>query len=55
VVEGSGPSLGDVVELVVGYCGGAVNSHDAYVVVEDGVAVDVWPIVGRGPGRVPSR
>jgi D-serine deaminase-like pyridoxal phosphate-dependent protein len=53
VVEGAGPALGDVVELVVGYCGGAVNAHDAYVVVADGVAVDVWPIVGRGPGRVP--
>jgi D-serine deaminase-like pyridoxal phosphate-dependent protein len=55
VLTGAGPGLGDVVELVVGYCGGAVNSHDAYVVVEDGVAVDVWPIVGRGPGFVPAR
>jgi D-serine deaminase-like pyridoxal phosphate-dependent protein len=52
-VDGPGPDLGDVVELVVGYCGGAVNAHDAYVVVEDGVAIGVWPIVGRGPGRVP--
>ena len=53
VVDGAGADLGDVVELVVGYCGGAVNAHDAYVVVADGVAVDVWPIVGRRPGRVP--
>jgi D-threonine aldolase len=55
VVDGVGPDLADVVELVVGYCGGAVNSHDAYVVIEDGVVVDVWPIVGRGPGRVHTR
>jgi D-threonine aldolase len=48
VAEGPGPELGDVVELVVGYCGGAVNANDAYIVVEDGVVVDVWPIVARG-------
>lgn len=50
VVEGNGPGLGDVVELVVGYCGGTVNLHDAYRVVEDGVVVDAWPVIARGTG-----
>jgi len=51
VVEGPGPDPGDAAELVVAYCGGAVNSHDAYHVIEDGAVVDVWPIVAPGPGR----
>lgn len=54
-VDGQVPPLGAPVELIVGYCGAAVNAHDAYIVIEDGIAVDVWPIVGRGPGRTPSR
>jgi D-threonine aldolase len=54
-VDGPMPELGASVELIVGYAGAAVNAHDAYIVVEDGIAVDVWPIVARGPGRAPSR
>lgn len=52
--DGPVPDLGDNLELVVGLCAAAVNAHDAYIVIEDGVAVDVWPIVGRGPGWIPS-
>jgi D-serine deaminase-like pyridoxal phosphate-dependent protein len=45
--------FGDRVELTVGYCGGTVNLHDAYHVVEQGRVVDIWPIVARGDGRGP--
>ena len=46
--------LGERVPVAVGYSGGTVNLHDAYVVVEDGTIVDVWPIVARGSGLRPS-
>ncbi len=42
---------GDRVELTVGYCGGTVNLHDVYHVVERGRVVDIWPILARGDGR----
>lgn len=51
VSDGCALDLGDHVELVSGHCCGTVNLHDAYVVVENNVVVDVWQIVGRGPGR----
>jgi D-serine deaminase-like pyridoxal phosphate-dependent protein len=54
VVEGDGPTVGDVVEMTVGYAGGAVNSNDFYTVVEDRRIVDIWPIVGRGAGGAPG-
>jgi D-serine deaminase-like pyridoxal phosphate-dependent protein len=54
VVDGAGPALGDRVELVAAYCGGTANLNDRYHVVQDGVVVDVWPIVARGPGGRPS-
>lgn len=42
--------LGDVVAVVAGYGPTTVNLHDAfYVVDQDDVVVDVWPIVPRGP------
>lgn len=44
-------SVGEVVELVVGYCGGTVNLNDVYHVVENDRVVDVWPILARGAGR----
>jgi D-serine deaminase-like pyridoxal phosphate-dependent protein len=46
---------GDPVEIAVGYTGGTVNLHDAYYVVDGDEVVDVWPIVARGPGRIPTR
>jgi D-serine deaminase-like pyridoxal phosphate-dependent protein len=46
--------FGDRVELTVGYCGGTVNLHDVYHVVERGRVVDIWPILARGDGRGPA-
>jgi len=43
--------LGDTMELIPGYAPSTVNLYDAYHVVENGVVVDIWPIVPRGPGR----
>jgi len=43
--------LGDTVELIPGYAPTTVNLYDAYHVVENGVVVDIWPILPRGPGR----
>jgi D-serine deaminase-like pyridoxal phosphate-dependent protein len=45
--------FGDRVELTVGYCGGTVNLHDAYHVVEQDRVTDIWPILARGDGRGP--
>ena len=46
--------FGDTVELTVGYCGGTVNLHDVYHVVEQDRVVDIWPILARGDGRGPA-
>jgi 3-hydroxy-D-aspartate aldolase len=46
--------FGDIVELTVGYCGGTVNLHDVYHVVERDRVVDIWPILARGDGRGPG-
>ena len=46
--------FGDWVELTVGYCGGTVNLHDVYHVVEQDRVVDIWPILARGDGRGPA-
>ena len=43
-------TLGDTVELVPGYAPTTVNLYDVYHVVENGVVVDIWPIIPRGPG-----
>lgn len=43
--------FGDRVELTVGYCGGTVNLHDVYHIVERDRVVDIWPILARGAGR----
>ncbi len=43
--------LGDTAELVPGYAPSTVNLYDVYHVVEDGVVVDIWPIIPRGPGH----
>ncbi len=43
--------LGDTAELTPGYAPSTVNLYDVYHVVEDGVVVDIWPIIPRGPGH----
>jgi D-serine deaminase-like pyridoxal phosphate-dependent protein len=48
---GSALAVGDPVTLVPGYSPATVNMYDAYHVVRDGVVVDVWPVVPRGPGH----
>ena len=45
------PALGEVVQLVPGYAPSTVNWYDAYHVVRDGVVVDIWPVIPRGPGH----
>ena len=55
IFDGSGaPDLvaGDRVAVVPGYAPGTVNLFDAYLVVQDEIVVDVWPIVPRGPDPV---
>jgi D-serine deaminase-like pyridoxal phosphate-dependent protein len=41
--------VGDVVDFHLGYTPFAVNYFDAYHVVRDGIVVDIWPIMPRGP------
>jgi D-serine deaminase-like pyridoxal phosphate-dependent protein len=43
--------LGDTTELIPGYAPTTVNLYDVYHVVEQGVVVEVWPIIPRGPGH----
>ena len=47
---GSALRVGDPVALVPGYSPSTVNWYDAYHVVRDGVVVDIWPVIPRGPG-----
>ncbi len=49
-----GLTVGDRIDVSVGYTGGTVNLHDGYYVVEGGYVVDVWPIRARGAGRRPG-
>jgi D-serine deaminase-like pyridoxal phosphate-dependent protein len=42
--------VGQQIEVVPSYCPVTVNLHDAYLVVDDDVVVDVWPLVARGAG-----
>jgi D-serine deaminase-like pyridoxal phosphate-dependent protein len=49
--EGSPLRVGDTVGLVPGYSPTTVNWYDAYHVVQEGVVVDIWPIIPRGPGH----
>jgi D-serine deaminase-like pyridoxal phosphate-dependent protein len=44
-------AVGDRVEVIPGYCPTTVNLHDAFHVVQDGIVVDVWPVLARGAGR----
>ena len=48
-IEGSPlPALGDKVLLVPGHCDPTINLYDWYVVVRNGVVVDLWEITARG-------
>ena len=46
-----GLELGQRVELLPSYCPTTINLHDVYYVVQDGVVIDIWPVLARGPGR----
>ncbi len=43
--------VGDVVEVIPGYAPLTVNLHEVYHVVQDGVVIDIWPVLARGSGR----
>ena len=43
--------IGDRVEVVPGYCPTTINLHEVYHVVENGVVVDLWPVLARGAGQ----
>jgi D-serine deaminase-like pyridoxal phosphate-dependent protein len=43
-------AVGDRVEMVPGYCPTTVNLHEVYHVVEQGVVIDLWPVLARGEG-----
>ncbi|MBS1862698.1 MAG: alanine racemase [Actinobacteria bacterium] len=42
-----GVRVGDTVQLMPGYSPTTVNLYDCYFVAEDGVVIDVWPVLGR--------
>jgi D-serine deaminase-like pyridoxal phosphate-dependent protein len=46
------PKLGETVRLIPGYAPATVNLYDAYLVMEDEIIVDVWPVLPRGPQHV---
>ena len=43
--------VGDVVEVIPGYAPLTVNLHQVYHVVQNGLVVDIWPVLARGSGR----
>lgn len=43
-------ALGSHVELRVGYAGGTINLHDAYIVVDGDTVGDLWAVRARGDG-----
>ena len=48
-VEGQpSPALGEKLLLVPGHCDPTINLYDWYVVVKDGLVIDLWPITARG-------
>lgn len=48
-------AVGDRVAIIPGYAPGTVNLFDAYLVVQDEIVVEVWPIVPRGQGSFAVR
>jgi D-serine deaminase-like pyridoxal phosphate-dependent protein len=47
----SGLDVGQRVELIPSYCPTTINLHDLFQVVQDGIVIDTWPVLARGPGR----
>jgi hypothetical protein len=47
----AGLRVGDVVECLLGYAPGTVNWSDAYQIAEDERAVEIRPVISRGPGH----
>lgn len=45
------PALGEKVRLIPGHVDPTVNLYDWFVVVEDGIVVDLWEITARGAVR----
>jgi D-serine deaminase-like pyridoxal phosphate-dependent protein len=43
--------LGDVTEVMAGYGPTTVNLHDAFLVLENDVVTEIWPVTPRGPSR----
>jgi D-serine deaminase-like pyridoxal phosphate-dependent protein len=50
VAAGCPLAVGDRVEVVPGYAPTTINLHEVYHVLEDGVVVDLWPVLARGAG-----
>ena len=56
VIESAGGApVGSTVRVVTTYAPSAVTMHEVFHVVEDGVVVDVWPVLARGAGREGAR
>jgi D-serine deaminase-like pyridoxal phosphate-dependent protein len=56
VIESSAPAaVGSTVRVVTTYAPAAVTMHEIFHVVDDGVVVDVWPVLVRGAGREGAR
>jgi D-serine deaminase-like pyridoxal phosphate-dependent protein len=47
--------VGSTVRVVTTYASSAVTMHEVFHVVEDGVVVDIWPVLARGAGREGAR
>ncbi len=43
--------LGDVAEVIAGYGPTTVNLHDVFLVLENDIVTDIWPVTARGSGR----
>lgn len=47
-LRGAGPvGVGDLIRLRPNHACGCTNMHSVVVAVEDGVVVDIWPVLGR--------
>jgi D-serine deaminase-like pyridoxal phosphate-dependent protein len=56
VIQSSEPAtVGSTVRVVTTYAPAAVTMHEIYHVVDEGVVVDIWPVLVRGAGREGAR
>ncbi len=56
VIESAGEArVGSTVRVVTTYAPSAVTMHEVFHVVDDGVVVDIWPVLARGAGREGAR